>query len=360
MLAVRLQPLLAALVLGACAAGPSGPSKQNAGPATCRDLPLQSAIEDAYDGELVITFVDDRGEPLAGRSLFAKHVVWGSDGRYSYSRVADSPRELDDVGAARIPARVDWDGEMVISLGSEGGGGHANPSGEHRVEWDGRAGKMERFVPRLARIEGRVVTPAPNHGVEISVSNASGSWYLLWLLAPRQTYEGFEPESMPLDLDETGRFVFDDITPGTFDVSVRRGSASATKQVTIEPGATLSTLTFDLNEVSGWIIGELQDGDGLPIEGAEVRAVEVRPGRDMRPEGSILEVESDSLGRFRLGATLDALYHVRVTSPLTSALGARSARSPRATLVETYARGRPRAEIDMGVIRVATSETEAP
>lgn len=307
---LRLAGLLA---LAAC--GSPGVADR---PSVMGDVGARTATSDApSNGDaLVVRFLDDRGEPLAGRRIGVSHVVRRSGGMHS-SGLAGAPRELDESGTLRISARPDWEGEVVVHVDDSDLAGHAYPPGRTVMEWDGRASERVITMPRNATVVGRVITPGPCATVELSISNACSWWYFPDL-PPGSTWEGFAPTSKPIELDENGRFTLDGLTPGTFDLTLRRGAACAVRRITIGPAQELTLTDRYLDAGCGWIVGDVRFEDGCPAAGALVTARAIEHGPFERAvDGGYLETTVDHRGRFRLGGTIESVYEVTVRAPMS-------------------------------------------
>lgn len=219
-----------------------------AAPGTAHGAACGPRVTQTEGAGLVVRFVDDRGEPLSRQRVHAQHEFRDEDTRRSRSRVLPrAPRTLDADGVFRLEPRDGWRGTVVVSIA--GARRHSNERGRFEVPWDGGSCERTFVVPRTASIEGRVVTPLPYHGIELSISNADISWYVRNIVSKDpsvSTWEGFPPDSLPLDLNAEGRFRSDDIGPGTFDLRVRRGHAEAATRVSVGPGETWTLPDLDL------------------------------------------------------------------------------------------------------------------
>lgn len=331
-----------------------------AAPGRAHGAACATRVTETEDAGLVVRFVDDRGEPLSRQRVHAQHEFRDENTRRSRSRgLSGAPRALDADGVFRLEPRDGWRGTVVVSIA--GASRHSNERGRFEVPWDGGSCERILVVPRTASIEGRVVTPLPYHGIELSISNADISWYVRNIMSKDpsvSTWEGFPPDSLPLDLDAEGRFRFDDIGPGTFDLRVRRGHAEASTRVSVGPGETWTLPDLDLAPEGAWFVGWLEDDQGAPVAGVRVRVrnAAYRGAIPSPHPGDHVDVRTDASGRFRLGALGDSVYLLEVGSAdVRTRWPGRDTLSSCLPAVRRYVRCEPDATLDLGTLTVPTA-----
>lgn len=134
---------------------------------------------------------------------------------------------------------------------------------------------------------------------------------------------GEGPEATPAGAitDSSGRFVVQNVDPGTYRISVSRNGFARTEPnrslpgqpssvLTLTAGQTVKNLTFRL-QPAAVISGRVLDEDGEPLANAQVQALRyryIRGKRQLAPAGN---ASTDDLGNFRLFGLVPGRYFVK-------------------------------------------------
>jgi len=117
-----------------------------------------------------------------------------------------------------------------------------------------------------------------------------------WLSAPARVETAV--------VDDGGRFVFDEIEPGEFEVAYRGESGASTPRRLVIPETPEFRLTFDLP--AGELQGRVAREDGSPASFATIRVVDAANAESIG--------EADRLGRFHLPGLTPGRATVTVAS----------------------------------------------
>lgn len=180
-------------------------------------------------------------------------------------------------------------------------------------------------VPRIARttLEGRVVPPPLP---DVDAAPGSGYEVVLWPRHPESNLEGTAPRAAETAAD--GRFAFDDLAHGAYEVAVRplwaRGGSwpdlAAPEARELMHGPDVGPLELQL--VAGAIAGRVEDARGDPVQSALVTVR--RSGGDGaengEPDTAIWPpVASDAEGRFLVPDLPPGSYSLEVRAGAWSA-----------------------------------------
>lgn len=288
--------------------GPTGPLDLTAsleGYRTTR-LPLERELG---EGESLaeIVLVIGRGASIAGRASYADgspaagaevqvslppnpfggfegmqsrlvaEVEVGAEGRFEVTGLAEAPHDLE----ARIE-RSEGDEMRFWKTSAK----DVSPSVDGGAE-------LELVLQEIVPLRGQVVDVegAPVPAFRVVASQDDGSMFGMGIEFEERSFE-----------TEDGRFVFDELGPGTWDVAVHaEGFGSSEPQVVVAPpeeGA--EDLVFVL-ELAAAVEGIVIDTSGAPAPGAKV-TLELAMAERIQAElaGGMPTVRSDEEGRFRL------------------------------------------------------------
>lgn len=274
--------------------------------------------------------------------------------------------------AERRPAAVSGpDGLVTVPIG--GDTLTVCPAGwlpvEHRPS--SLSGKpVEIRLQRAARMVGQVVDAQgePVPGVHVTAQRAGWATGCV-IISPPQPCAG-NPNYRTGYTDAEGRFVFESLEPGWFEVSVSDGDRLQKVRWHGMAGESGSEVEFALTRKRVPVAGRVVDADGKPVEGAQVSL-----------GGS--EVSTDAAGAFRVSRVFTGSHQVRVSHPdlgvvtkevrIEESPARLTVRMPRASLVEGRIAARdgsplpnPRLSVDWrsveldaeGRFRLALSEGE--
>lgn len=134
---------------------------------------------------------------------------------------------------------------------------------------------------------------------------------------------GQGPEAAPAGAitDASGRFVVQNVDPGTYRISVSRNGFARTEPnrslpgqpssvITLSPGQKLKDLTFRL-QPAAVISGRVLDEDGEPLANAQVQALRYRYMRGKRQLAPAGNASTDDLGNYRLFGLVPGKYFVK-------------------------------------------------
>lgn len=166
---------------------------------------------------------------------------------------------------------------------------------------------------------------------------------------------GQGPEAPPAGAitDASGRFVVQNVDPGTYRISVSRNGFARSEPnrslpgqpssvVTLSAGQRLKDLTFRL-QPAAVISGRVLDEDGEPLANAQVQGLRyryIRGKRQLAPAGN---ASTDDLGNYRLFGLVPGKYYVKASywdrgpAMMMMSGGARSANASPESPMEVHA-----------------------
>ncbi|MCS6953140.1 MAG: carboxypeptidase regulatory-like domain-containing protein [Bryobacterales bacterium] len=168
---------------------------------------------------------------------------------------------------------------------------------------------------QLSKVEGRVVhaqTGEPLRRVSLTLRRMAR-----------------EAVSFVATSDQDGRFVFENVEPGTYQLTAERagflrqaygarGAAYAGTPITVSPGQHLRDLDFKLLP-QGVISGRVVDEEGEPVPRAQVMAMRVGARMSRFPAGSA--DATNDVGEFRIAGLAPGRYRVRAMPMREAFLG---------------------------------------
>ncbi len=210
------------------------------------------------DPVLLTGRVESGGEPLEGALL-----SFIADGENTLGEMRMATSQVDGT----YEVELEKPGAYVIQVRSEG-------------EWQGSSADYLERVPAqethridfelpTGRIEGRIFSAqgTPMEGTGVSLRREG----------PMLAGSGILSQNSSVSTDESGRYAFGNVAPGTYAVHVgREGWAAMIKNGTamrggleIEAGTRLENVDLEL-ETPGSIKGQVVDGIGQPVAGAAI------------------------------------------------------------------------------------------
>jgi len=240
---------------------------------------------------------DAGGRPVAGARIIAR-AFSGDVETHQVRAVADDDGQFRLAGLSRAEYRL-----------------RATCSGYSQVE-------DVRFEPGQSggnRIELRLVQ---NGGLRGRVIAADGGapigWSVEVVTVDRQGRRSLVKRARPLD--DQGRFLADDLAPGTYHLWASAENSAATQGAAFElrAGETLEGVTLTLN-AGGSIAGTIQDGDGRALPGAEALLMPADLDAEREQAESLLRTplfgkrdRTDASGQFRLAHVPPGEYKLRL------------------------------------------------
>ena len=277
------------------------------------DLELQPDRSERLDlsvqaGGIVVGVVRDAQseEPIPGAEVWSNDGFWHDDPLYPYAVADEDGRfRLEGVAVRRHEMEV-GDGVEVgyalLRVAAEAEGHGPSPLRFFTLPWNEEARyEVDVFLdPTPCSIEGIVYEPGgdrPAGGVSI--------WSIDEFSNPRF-----------VSTDEAGRFRFDDVPAGAFELLCRRGGlggegsfATARYSAQLEQGRT-ETCALELAPGSGRLTGTVVDPQGSPRSGALVRLRYYFRRGGLTIGGDGTEVATDERGRFEFAELPAGEYRV--------------------------------------------------
>lgn len=251
----------------------------------------------------VVRFVDDEGEPYAHVPI-SYAFLEGESPTWARFKLEVWPRSTDEHGRLRLTRKTPWSkGDPSLQFTLRGPSLRGHTSRDLEYTWDGRPGReVVRFArPGALRIE--VEGPGPISHAHVWVEGATGRWANGRFGGSGDRHEVF------VEAEPGGILVVEGLSPGTFEVEVRRGTARDTQTVTVNAGRTTDARFAPVGE-GRWLRGVVTDGDGRPLEGVVVSREHVPASTfDWVVLESWPSVTTGPSGEFNLGME-DAGWHL--------------------------------------------------
>lgn len=167
---------------------------------------------------------------------------------------------------------------------------------------------LQSTVPEKCSVEGRVLRAGsgePLHKVQLTLSPQGGR----------------DPRPRFTTTDDTGRFSFQDVAPGRYQLSATRngyvrqeyGQRGSSRALTLERGQSVGDIVFRLTP-HGVIAGRVVDADGEPVSDVYVQVL--RPGyaRGRRQLTAMPgRTTTNDLGEYRIYGLAPGRYYVSAT-----------------------------------------------
>lgn len=244
-------------------------------------------VVEARSGSISGTVVDDAGGPIPDAFIRAE--------RLSDSKASNAKNTL---------RRARWGGwnEQPIMTDTEGGFTVQGLSEGTYTVWAVRKGGGEGFAENIAAgSDGVSIRLQPTGRLEGSVVTSSGAAPQRFKVSVRDETTGFSRSESFFATD--GRFVFEELPPGTFFVAVTSADGSGDAETTLAEGASQTGLNVELQKMVA-VAGRVVDLDsGEPVPGVSVSMGRKKSGSfNIRFGGGDKRNITDENGNYELDA----------------------------------------------------------
>ncbi|MBE7559605.1 carboxypeptidase regulatory-like domain-containing protein [bacterium] len=167
-------------------------------------------------------------------------------------------------------------------------------------------------------ISGSVATQAGQPVVGADLALLFKLWVPAGAVRGAESYRLGHSETLRVQSSSSGRYIFDRLPEGEYDLSVKApGHLEATQPVDLARDQRVEGLDFIL-DVESIVSGKLTDADGKPLGGGMVTATRVEPGE----QGGIAGIagaetrgESDASGQYRIDNLPAGRYWLAASLP---------------------------------------------
>lgn len=244
-------------------------------------------VVEAREGSISGSVVDSAGGPIADAFVRAE--------RLSDSKAANAKNTL---------RRARWGGwnEQPIMTDTEGGFTVEGLSEGTYTVWAVRKGGGEGYAENIAAgADGVSIRLQPTGSMEGTVASSSGAVPQRFKVSVRDETTGFSRTESFFATD--GRFVFEELPPGTFFVSASSAEGSGDTEVTLAEGASQAGVKVELQKMVA-VKGRVVDLDsGEPVSGVSVSMGRKKSGSfNIRFGGGDKRNITDENGNYELDA----------------------------------------------------------
>lgn len=244
-------------------------------------------VVEAREGSISGSVVDSAGGPIADAFVRAE--------RLSDSKAANAKNTL---------RRARWGGwnEQPIMTDTEGGFTVEGLSEGTYTVWAVRKGGGEGYAENIAAgADGVSIQLQPTGRMEGTVASSSGAAPQRFKVSVRDETTGFSRTESFFATD--GRFVFEELPPGTFFVAASSAEGSGDTEVTLAEGASQAGVKVELQKMVA-VKGRVVDLDsGEPVSGVSVSMGRKKSGSfNIRFGGGDKRNITDENGNYELDA----------------------------------------------------------